>query len=228
MKMTRQPYYTLLASLPPLPRFDRAERLPISAERLQQRLRMLNSDDAEVLERAAVFLTCQKDAQRLTDSEMVDRFEKMADSMSTPRLKALFNFPMDQQTIMAALRRRQQGSKRPSDKEPWGVGQYVGHIMRNWNAPHFNLATVYPWIPKAKLHLESGEVLTLDKLLKEVLWNHLDSIVPSYDFGFPAVISYRMKWDMLDQWLGHDAEKARKRFEELVKEIVDGQPKLFH
>ena len=223
-----QPYYTLLASLPPLPRFDRADRLPISAERLGHRLRMLNSHDAEVLERAAAFLTWRKDAQSVTDSEMVGRFEKMAESMSTPRLKTLFDFPVDQRTIMAALRRRHQGLEKPSGKAPWGVGQYVGHIERNWDAPHFGLAKRYPWLPQAKLYLEDDSVLDLDRLLKNVLWDYLDGSVPDWDFGFRAVMAYRMKWDMIDQWLIHDVAKAGERFNELVKEIIHEQTKLFH
>jgi len=226
--MMRQPYYTLLVSLPPLPRFDRAERLPISRERLQQRLRMLNSHDAEMLESAAAFLTWQKDAQRLTDSEMVARFEKMVGSISSAPLKTLLDFPLDQRTMMAALRRRQQGLKRPSHKDPWGVGQYVEHIERNWDAPHFRLAKLYPWLPQAKLYLEDDSVLDLDRLLKNVLWGYLDGSVPDWDFGFRAVMAYRMKWDMVDQWLTHDATKAAERFNELVKEIIHEQPKLFH
>lgn len=226
--MIRQPYYTLLASLPPLPRFDRVERLPISAERLQQRLRMLNSDDAKVLKRAAVFLTLKKDVQKVTDSEMVGRFEKMAASMSSPRLKTLFNFPMDQRTIMAALRLRHEGLKRPSGKEPWGVGKYVAHILRNWDAPHFRLEKLYPWLPQAMVYLENEDVLSLDRLLKNMLWDHLERVVPSYDFGFAAVMSYRLKWDMVNQWLIHDVAKAGERFNDLVKEIIHEQTKLFH
>jgi hypothetical protein len=226
--MMRQPYYTLLASLPPLPRFDRVERLPISAERLAQRLRMLNSDDVEVLERAAVFLTWPKDVQKVTDSEVVGRLEKMAASMSTPPLKTLFSFPLDQRTIMAALRRRHEGLKRPSGKELWGVGQHVGHIERNWDAPHFRLAKLYPWLPQAKRYLEDESVLDLDRLLKNVLWDYLDGLVPDWDFGFRAVMVYRMKWDMVNQWLIHDVAKAGERFNDLVKEIIHEQTKLFH
>jgi len=226
--MTRQPYYTLLASLPPLPRFDQAERLPISGERLRQRLRMLNPNDARLLEKAVAFLTWQKDGQRLTDSEMVTRFEKMAESVSSPSLKGFFDFPLDQRTIMVALRRRHQGLNRPSGKEPWGVGQYVRHIERNWDAPHFRLGSRCPWISRAKLYLEKDEVLNLDRLLKNMLWDHLDRSVPAHDFGFRAAMSYRMKWDMVDQWLTHDVKKAGERFQDLVEEIIHGQPKLFH
>ena len=227
-KIARQPYYTLLASLPPLPRFEGARRLPISRERLQQRLRMLTPSDARFLERSAPFLTWQKDAPNLTDREMVIQFKKLVETMSGSHLKPLIDFPVDQRTIMVALRRRHRGFDPPTTEELWGYGRYVRHIERNWENPHFRLAAEYPWIPQAQLHLDAGEVLALDRLLKNVLWDHLERTVPPYDFGLRTVISYRMKWDMLEQWLSYDAEKAGERFKELVKEITDGQPKLFH
>ena len=226
--MGHQPYYTLLASLPPLPRFDRIKRLPISKERLQQRLRMLDPNDGRMLERAAAFLTWEKDAQSLTDREMVDRFNKMAVLVSDPALQALFDFPLNQRTVMVALRRRHLGFDPPTGKVLWGVGPYVRHIERNWEAPHFKLAGVYPWLVEAKGYLEDENVLNLDRLLKNMLWDHLDRSVPSFDFGFRAVMSYRMKWDMVDQWLSHDVQKAGDRLNALVKEMIDGQPKLFH
>ncbi len=221
-------YYTLLASLPPLPRFDRALRLPISGERLKQRFRMLNSDDARLMERAMAFFGWQKDAKSLTEREMVKRFQRMAELVTNPSLKALFDFPLNQRTVMVALRRRHSGFDPPRDNAPWGVGRYVRHIERNWEAPHFKLAAVYPWLKEARNYLEEEDVLNLDRLLKNTLWNHLDRSVPSFDFGFRAVMSYRMKWDMVDQWLSHDVQKAGERFNALVKEIVNGQPKLFH
>ncbi len=226
--MIRQPYYTLLASLPPLPRFERAQRLPISRERLQQRLRMLTPSDARFLERFAPFLTWEKDVPNLTDRDMVIQFNKLAETMPASALKPLIDFPVDQRTIMVALRRRHRGFDPPTPEKLWGLGRYVRHIERNWENPHFRLAAVYPWVPQAQVYLEAGEVLALDRLLKNVLWDHLDRTVPPYDFGLSTVICYRMKWDMLAQWLNHDPEKAGERFEELVKEITHGQPKLFH
>jgi len=226
--MGRQSYYTLLASLPPLPRFEGARRLPISRERLQQRLRMLTPSDARFLEQSAPFLTWQKEVPNLTDREMAMQFKMLAETISDTALNTLITFPVDQRTIMAALRRRHRGLGPPTAEELWGLGHYVRHIERNWENPHFRLAAVYPWVPQAQLHLDAGEVPALDRLLKNVLWDHLDRTVSPYDFGLPAVISYRMKWDMVAQWLTHNAEKAGERFEELVKEITHGQPKLFH
>jgi len=225
--MGKEPYYTLLASLPPLPRFDQAERPPTTRARLRQRFSMLAPDDAELLERAAAFLAWQQQTAIRTDQEMITSFKKMEEYIAQPILQSIFDFPVDQRTIMAALRRRFRGLPAPASGEPWGVGRYVNHIERNWDDPHFKLSAVYPWIPQARIHLEAGETLALERLLKNTLWDHIDRSVPSYEFGFSAVLSYIIKWDILHQWLSYDIENAKARFEELVTEVTHDQPRLF-
>ena len=221
--MGNQPYYTLLASLPPLPRFDRAERLPITRERMQQRLGMLTPEDAALFEHAAEFLAWQRQTATRTDEEMIASFKRMEEHISHPALQSFFEFPIDQRTIMAALRRRHQGFPAPSPGEPWGVGRYVRHIENNWDDPYFKLSAVYSWIPQAQAHLEAGETLALERLLKNVLWDHVDRSVEPYDFGFQAVLAYVIKWDIFQQWLSYNVEDAKKRFEELVAEVTDEQ-----
>ena len=225
--MSGQPYYTLLASLPPLPRFDQTERLPITRERLTQRLSMLTDDDAQLYEHAADFLAWQRQSATRTDAEMIANFKKMEKRIAVPMLQSIFDFPIDQRTIMAALRRRMRGLPAPATGEPWGVGRYVNHIERNWDDPYFKLSAVYPWIVPARSQLEAGETLALQRLLKNALWDHVDRSVPAYDVGFSAVIVYVFKWDILDLWLSYDIEEAKKRFDELVTEVTDEQPKIF-
>ncbi len=225
--MGRHSYYTLLASLPPLPRFDQTDRLPITQERLEQRLRMLTDEDAQLYESAAEFLAWQRQSATRSDAEMIANFKKLEDRMAVPTLQSIFDFPIDQRTIMAALRRRFRGLPAPASGEPWGVGRYVNHIERNWDDPYFKLSAVYPWIVQARSQLESGETLALERLLKNALWDHVDRSVPAYDFGFSAVVVYVFKWDILDLWLSYDIEEAKVRFDELVTEVTDEQPKIF-
>ncbi|MDJ0829810.1 MAG: DUF2764 family protein [Desulfobacterales bacterium] len=225
--MSSQPYYTLLASLPPLPRFDQTDRLPITRERLAQRLSMLAENDVQLYEHAADFLAWQRQSATRTDEEMITNFKKMEKHIALPTLQSIFDFPIDQRTIMAALRRRFRGLQAPAAGEPWGVGRYVNHIERNWDHPHFKLSAVYAWIPQARTYLEAGETLALERLLKNALWDHADRLIPPYEFGFRAVLIYIIKWDILDRWLSYDIEAAKVRFEELVTEVTDEQPKIF-
>ena len=225
--MGSQPYYTIVASLPALPRFDQTDRLPITRERLRQRLSMLTPDDAQLYESAAEFLAWQRQSATRTDQEMVTNFKRLEERIALPTLQSIFDFPIDQRTIMAALRRRFLGLPAPAAGEPWGVGRYVNHIERNWDHPHFKLSAVYPWIVQARTHLEAGETLALERLLKNTLWDHVERSVPAYEFGFSAVLIYIIKWDILDLWLSYNIEDAKVRFEELVTEVTDEQPKIF-
>ncbi len=221
--MGNQPYLTLLASLPPLPRFDQTERLPITRERLAQRLRMLTPEDARLYDRAAAFFAWQRQTATRTDEEMIASYKEMEEIKSHPALQDFFEFPVDQRTIMAALRRRHRGMPAPSPGEPWGVGGLVGHIERNWDDPYFKLDAVHAWIPQARSHLEAGETLALERLLKNMLWDRTDRSAEPYDFGFRAVLVYIAKWDILNQWLSYNVEAAKTHFEELVAEVTDEQ-----
>lgn len=63
-------YYTIIASLPHLPRFDKAERLPISRERLIQRLKMLEPEDFKLAENVAEFIAWRRQPVGRTDTEV--------------------------------------------------------------------------------------------------------------------------------------------------------------
>ena len=53
-------YYTLMASLPALPRIDEAKSLPINEIRLRQRLTMLTKEDAVLVWETSRFLRWQR------------------------------------------------------------------------------------------------------------------------------------------------------------------------
>src|SRR6476659_2913131 len=117
-------YYDLIASLPYLPHFEREERLPITRLRLEQRLALLRPDHAEQLARARALIPWRP--QRLLDpreDELAADYSAMMDSPIEPGLKEYIAFRMDQQTVLAALRMKQEGLGLPSGV--WGAGRRV-------------------------------------------------------------------------------------------------------
>ncbi len=226
--MSRQHvYYTLITSLPWLPRFDRAERLPISEKRLRERLTMLQSDDAQVVRRGLAFWEWRNHPTERTDQEMIDRYHKMMDVITHPTLKGFVSFFIDVRTIMVALRRRSRGMP-PQSREPWGVGQWVRYIEQHWDEPDFKLKTVHPWIPQARAYLEQGETFALERYLLNQLWEYIDRTISGNDFGFESVLAYLFKWRLLQQWLSYDTEAAKARFEDLVSEVMHEHQQLFN
>lgn len=227
--MSRQhSYYTLIASLPWLPRFDQTESLPISEKRLTERLRMLQAEDALVVERGMAFLAWRQHPTERRDREMIERYQKMMAVIKHHTLRELVAFASDLRTIMAALRHRQRGMPAPTPGEPWGVGQWVRYIERHWDVPDFKLSTMHPWIPQARTYLEQEETLTLERFLMNQRWDHVDRSIQGNDFGFESVLAYLFKWSILKQWLSHDTEAAKARFEDLVSEVMHEHQQLFN
>jgi hypothetical protein len=214
-------YYELIASLPHLPRFDKAEVLPISRERLLNRLKMLEPEDYKKVDQAAQFLAWRRQPTGRTNAQVVEIYRSALKIFSTPLLKELFEFPVNQRTILAALRRKEMGLLKPEKKELWGVGKLVAPIERNWDDPLFKLGALYPWIAQAKTYLQNGESLKLEYLLMNLVWDRLDRLLFKNNFGFEVIVAYLMKWDMIQQWLTYKQEAAIGRFEELIAEVVE-------
>jgi hypothetical protein len=220
-------YYMLMASLPALPRFDRAERLPINRERLSSRHTMLLPEDAELVERATGSLAWFRQPATRSDEEVIANYEHAARMMEQRGLWHLFELHVNLRTIMAALRRRHGGGAAPKSGEPWGMGPLVRHIERHWDDPDFKLSGVYPWIPQVRAYLEEGAALDLERFVMGLVWDRFDHQVQDKPFGFEAFVVYLVKWGILQQWLTYDKENAQKRFEELVAEVTDEWEELF-
>jgi Protein of unknown function (DUF2764) len=224
----RHHYYTLIASLPALPFFDRAERLPINEIRLRQRLTMLQPADLSAVARTADFLAWQRQPVERTDAQVVALFQGMTDlSESYPVLMQAIEFRMSTRTVMAALRRRQRGESVPTPDQSWGVGPWVAHIERNWDDPTFRLSSHFRWVEPARQHLIAGDTLALERLLMQQIWQQVDRIAHADMFSFEAVVAYLFKWDILHRWLAYNRAPAQTRFEALVTEVIGEHEQLF-
>ena len=226
--MAGHQYYMLMASLPALPRFDLAERLPLNRERLASRQTMLLPGDAALVECASDFLAWFRQPATKSDREMVASYDTMAGIIERRKLWYLFELPVNLRTIMAGLRLRHGGRGVPKSGEPWGVGPLVSHIERHWDDPDFKLGAVYPWISQVRTYLEKGAALDLERFIMGLMWDRYSQKVPGGPFGIEALVAYLVKWGILQQWLSYDKDDARKRFDELVGEVVDEWDELFN
>ena len=219
--MVEHQYYMLMASLPALPRFDLAERLPINWERLTNRQAMLIPKDAELVECTSRFLAWFRQPAERTDREMLASYECLQGLIEKRGFQHLFELPINLRTIMAGLRRRHGGRSAPAKGELWGVGPLVPHIERHWDDPDFKLKSLYPWISEARKLLENGASLDLERFIMGLVWDRFSHSVPGGPFGIEALMAYLFKWGILQQWLSYNVEEAGKRFDELVAEVAD-------
>lgn len=215
-------YYDLIASLPQLPHFESAERLPITPLRLEQRLRRLHSEHAEQLDRAKPLVRWR--AERLTartDLALVAEYSRLMDTQLDGSLREYVAFRLTQQTLLAALRRKRDGLELPEGSNAWGVGPCVHHVRKHWDLPHFGLEHLNPWLPLAAERLSAGDAIGLERLLVDLNWTWLTRIAEQSMFGFEAVVAFVFKWDMLQAWLASDAERSKVRFTELIDKVTN-------
>ena len=221
--MIRREYYTLIASLPPLKKFDQAERLPINMERLRERLTILGQEDAKLVDSVASFIIWHRQPMERSDKEMFVVYKQLIESIDNPMIKEMINLRIDIRTIVVALRRRYRGLPAPKSGELWGMGRWVQHIEKYWDEQNLRLAAVYPWIPQVREYLENGNALELERLQMNQVWEGVDRLEDQNYFGIDVIFSYLFKWDMMQRWLANDVESAKILFDELVAEVISDQ-----
>lgn len=214
-------YYDLIASLPQMPHFAGAERLPITKLRLIQRLRGLNPVHTSQLQQAFALVRWRPERMLgVTDEAIAKAYSALKATDMVLPLRDYLEFRMDQQTLIAAMRRKQDGFDLQEASRVWGVGPRVPSISRNWERPNFGLEHVFPWLLRAQELFGSGDALGLERLLMDVTWRRLTQYAERNMFGFEAVFSYVFKWDILQAWLACDADRGRIRFTELIDQVT--------
>ena len=215
--MRSNSYYMLISSLPPLPVRFEVPRLPITLERLQGRLRMLEPEDAEEIERVMKFLEWSPQSPATADAAIVHRFDELLHTLRSPLSRTVLKANMNVRMVMAALRRRRHGLGPP----PVGIGQWFSHIRLHFQKPDFLLGHVLPWLVPFDQLLEHDDVLTLYQRILGETWAFLRRLEQDYDmFSFEAVVLYIARWDTMRRWQELEPERGRKIFEALVTEAI--------
>lgn len=208
-------YYMLVTSLPYMPRTFQVERVPISRLRLAERLKLLSTADADVVNHVQKFLQWDRQPTARTDQEVQQEYEKIMVSISNPLVRRIIEYRMDVRTITSALRRRRLGMSAPT-----GVGQWVSHIGSNWDHDDFRLAREHPWIPHVGQALAANDSLEVERLLLQATWTEWTALADKYHFVFESVLLYLSRWEIVDRWTRLNESQGRNRFNTLMKEAL--------
>jgi len=208
-------YYSLIASLPHMPRSFDVERVPISKIRLQQRLKMLGDKDECVVEKVQSFLLWDRQQSDRTDEDVASEYERLMHSITNPLVCDIINHRMDIRTITCALRRRRLGLEPPA-----AVGQYVKHIRAHWQQPDFHLAREHAWISRVRERLEANQPLEVERELLTVTWNRWVKLADGFHFSFETILLYLARWEIVDRWTRLDESVGRKRFDDLLAQTL--------
>lgn len=214
-------YVTLVTSLPHLPHFTAAKRLPINRERLEQRLSMLTGPDRDLVERAEHLLRWQRQPLNRPDRQIVQRYMALtADPGAPPVLRTLVKARMDLRLLLGAMRRRRRGEGAPGPQDPWAKLPLMVEVRRNWSRPDFGLKAPYPWLPQLKRLLDGDDALATEEYLMDIVWQTLERLKSPGDFSLDAVLIYLFQWDLVARWMTHAADPAAQRFAQLVEEAT--------
>jgi hypothetical protein len=216
-------YYMLMASLPHLPHFLKAERLPINPQRLRWRRSELEAQDAADLDTALDLLHWPRHPLARSDAEIDAQFRRAMERIRNDVLRGFVDEVMGQRSVLAALRRKVRRLPAPAGDERCGVGRWDRLLRSRWERDDFGLMPLFPWLPQARALLAQGQALALEKLLMEVTWRRASQIADADPLGFQAVFAYVFKWDILSRWLAHNAEQAAANFKQMVDEVVHEQ-----
>jgi hypothetical protein len=209
-------YHMLICSLPALPtRFD-AGRLPITPERLQQRLRMLDPDDAREIRSLTEILEWGERFAETSDAEVVRRYRQLMGQLRDPLVRATAAAAVDARMIVTALRQRRRGLGPP---QVW-IGQWSEHIRRHFADPNFRLAHAYPRLEQLRRLLEEGDALGFHRAMLGATWAWLRKRSDDHHFDFGAVVLYVARWEIIHHWQQLEAERGRAVFETLVTEAL--------
>ena len=216
-------YYTLIGSLPALPRnFEAADRVPISGLRFGARLKMLEPRDLEVVDEMTDFLAWDRQPLELTDENVLQRYTRFMGKISNHFARELIELAMTNRTIIAGLRCR-----RLQLDPPLGVDPVAGHIARNWNHPDFRLGGRFPWISEVDALFRRESPLDLERKILDIAWQHVCRLAEQYHFTFEAVVLYLIRWEIVYRWTKRNAEVGQKKFDQLVAESMDDYAEMW-
>ncbi|MFW2404712.1 MAG: hypothetical protein ACN4GT_08085 [Gammaproteobacteria bacterium] len=209
-------YITLMASMPALPAPFAARELPLSRIGLAGRLRLLDADDGQLLDRILHVMVWERIDITLPAAEIIREVDEVMNRLHSETLRTVVRERFELRTVLAALRRRRRGETAPPAGTPWGYGRFVDQISRNWSRPHFGLRRTLPWLGEIRDLHDVGSTRRLDLAIARVAWHGLVNAQQAHEFDFDAVALYVLKYDMIARRLADSAAKARERFDELV------------
>ncbi|MEM1314429.1 MAG: hypothetical protein AAGI51_07750 [Pseudomonadota bacterium] len=222
--MGRDDYVALVASLPALGPMLAAKAAPISAPRLEQRLRALSPEHREELDAMRSLIVFPRSSTPEEDAAFLRRARRVIATLTSPSIGKFVRERLELRTLIAALRRRAAGEDAPRPDEDWGYGRFVRRMRENWREPGFGVDRAFPMVRPAREALDKGDSAALERIALEAAWKAADRIARRHAFDFEAVALYVARWHLLQRWTRYDADAAAARFSTLVDAALASAP----
>ncbi len=211
-------YTLLMSSLPHLPSLFALREIPLSRLQFDQRLRMLDPEDALTMRHIQAMMSWSRLSLETTDQQIVSELGHLLVQLNGQRLlQELIITRFELLTLVAALRRRHRGDPAPTRGLRWGYERWASHIEHHWKEPGFGLEKAFPWIVNARRYLEDDDPVGLERLLMTTAWDHLGRAGEGHYFDFEVVVIYALRFDLIEYWTRWDETASRAHFQRLLE-----------
>lgn len=215
-------YAMLMASLPPHKRdLFAAKQTPISQIQLEKRLRWLEPQDAEDLNKIQSLLYWSKMTE-VNDEDYIAETLAELDRIHNDFFRQVICWRLELRTLVAAMRKRHQGMVIPPEKAALGFGRWTLFIRNNWEQRDFGIGRQLPWLDEVERLLNGGDSLALEKFLLNLVWQHYEQQGNGHYFDFEAVIIYVLRWDVINRWNLYHERQAVDRFSTILDDRLQG------
>jgi len=211
----------LVSSLPQLPaRFD-SGRLPISWPALRNRLRMLDPRDGEVTRQVGLYFLWDRQPLDRTDDEVIDRYHQLMRESTNHLVRHLVRSRTEMRLIISCVRHRAAGGQPPkwidriADRD-----SPLAHMRKHWMEPNFHLGVHHRWAEAFRKHWDAGDMREAQRVVFDERWKDWTRIAEKQTFSFEAIITYLVRWEIVDRWTSQNADAGKARFKQLIEETL--------
>ncbi len=216
-------YYTLIASLPPLPRQFDDGPIPITASKLKRRVPMLVHEDQQVVYQLRDFFRWDRQPWDRSDAEVRATHRRLTAAIRNPLVAHVVHHRFEMRTLVAAVR-CQRGGFPPLELPELPLS---GWIRRNWDQPRFRLDARFRWLTPFCQALDEKQPELANWHLFTELWSHWSRLDESYYFTFESFVLYLARWEILHRWASQNAARGQQRFDDLVVDILQSSGASF-
>lgn len=212
-------YFTLLTSLPHLPRLGESTLLPISRLALERRLTMLSEPDAAQMALVeSIYFSDYAQLALMADKQIVTHWHQQLEKVESETLKARLVYQLELRTLLAALRYRDQGDHHPEQFS--GMGRWGAFIKQHWYEPFFTLDSLYPQLQTVAGLSKQGKIQKASQLLDQMLWQDLFMSEKQQGFCFDAIACYVLRWGLIDRATREESTQALSTFEQQIDTLL--------
>ncbi|HPE59654.1 MAG: hypothetical protein KDI15_11100 [Thiothrix sp.] len=212
-------YYTLVAALPDLPPLAKCKQMPISRIALDRRLSMLSENDRQQLQQAEnLYHFDLQTPEGLSDRELARQWQHQLARIHAEAVRRCIQNRLEWQSVLAAMRQRQQGDKGP--EQFYGFGRWTIRIRQHWHDPAFGLEAALPLLAELHPLLQNGEAGAVEQQINHELWQQLLRVERSHHFTLETVICFVLRWGLAEKQIQNNAEQALAAFDTMAEALI--------